>query len=95
MKTKMFLATATAALILMGSNVSASDSLLSPKAKELADSLAKVPGTTADMIDRSVKAGSPKHTEFVASLHKVPGTTSDMIVRTGPAVSPKLLEARR
>lgn len=91
MKTNMFLATATAALILIGSNVSASEPLFSPKAKELANSLAKVPGTTADMIDRSIKAGSPKHTEFVASLHKVPGTTADMVVRHARVGTPKLL----
>ena len=91
MKTKMFLATATAALILMDSNVSASEPLLSPKAKALADSLARVPGTTTDMSDRSVKSDSPKHIEFLASLSKVPGTPPDMIIRNGPAVPPRLL----
>lgn len=95
MKTKMFLTTATAALLITVSTGSASEPLLSPRAKELADSLARVPGTTADMIDRSVKASSPKLTEMTASLRKVPGTTPDMIVRNGPALSPKLLEARR
>jgi len=90
MKTKMFLATATAALILIGSNVSASEPLLSPKAKELADSLTRVPGTTVDMVDRSLKSGSPKHTEFVASLSKVSGTTPDMVVRHARLGTPKL-----
>ncbi|KAF0174449.1 MAG: hypothetical protein FD161_3589 [Limisphaerales bacterium] len=92
MKTKMFLATATAALILMGSNVSASEPLLSPKAKELADSLAKVPGATTDMVDRSIKAGSPKHVAFVESLRKERGTTPDVtIVRHASVSTPKHL----
>lgn len=91
MKTTMFLATATAALLITISTVSASEPLLAPRAKELADSLARVPGSTADMIDRSVKAGSPRHTEFVASLRKAPGTTADMIVRHARVGTPKLL----
>ena len=73
------------------STVSASEPLLSPKAKALADSLARVPGTTTDMIDRSVKSASPKHIAMMESLRRVPGTTPDMIVRNGPAVSPRLL----
>ena len=91
MKTTMLLATATAALLLTLGTASAAEPLLSPKGKELAASLARVPGTTADMIDRSVTASSPKHTEMVASLRKVPGTTQDMIVRWGPPVPPRLL----
>lgn len=92
MKTKMYLATATAALILNLSTVSASEALLSPRAKELADSLARMPGATTDMIDRSVKSGSPKHTELAASLSKVPGTTPDTtVVRVVPSVSPRAL----
>jgi len=92
MKTTVLLATATAALLLtLGTAAAAAEPLHSPKGKVLADSLARVPGTTADMIDRSVQAGSPKHNEFVASLRRVSGTTEDMIVRNGPAVSPRLL----
>ena len=91
MKTTLSLATAAAALLITVGAVSASEPLLSPRAKVLADSLARVPGTTTDMIDRSVKNGSPKHIAFVESLRRVPGTTEDMIVRWGPPVSPRLL----
>ena len=91
MKTTVLLATATAALLLTLGTASAAEPLHSPKGKVLADSLARGPGATADMIDRSVQTGSPKHNEFVASLRKVPGTTEDMIVRWGPPVSPRLL----
>ena len=91
MKTTLSLATATAALLITLGSASAAEPLLSPKAKALADSLARVPGTTADMIDRSVKNGSPKHIAMMESLRRVPGTTQDMIVRNGPAVSPRLL----
>lgn len=70
------------------STVSASEPLLSPKAKALADSLARVPGTTTDMIDRSLKNGSPKHVTFVESLRKDPGTTPD-VTRNVPTSSLK------
>lgn len=91
MKTTVLLATATAALLITLSPASSAEPLYSPKGKALADSLARVPGTTTDMIDRSVKNGSPKHIAFVESLRRVPGTTQDMIVRNGPHVSPRLL----
>lgn len=74
------------------STVSASEPLLSPKAKSLADSLARVPGTTTDMIDRSLKDGSPKHVAFVESLRKERGTTPDVtIVRHASVSTPKHL----
>jgi hypothetical protein len=90
MKTKVTLATATAALLMALSTVSASEPLLSPKAKVLADSLKKVPGTTADMIDRSPKNGSPKHLAFVESLRKESGTTPD-VTRNLPTSTPRLM----
>ena len=88
MKTTMVLATATAALLMALTTASASEPLLSPKAKVMADSLAKMPGTTADMIDRSLKNGSPKHIAFVESLRKDPGTTPD-VTRDVPTSSLK------
>lgn len=91
MKTTMLLATATAALLIALGTASAAEPLHTPKGKVLADSLARVPGTTTDMIDRSVKSASPKHIALMESLRRVPGTTEDMIVRWGPPVSPRLL----
>ena len=91
MKTTMLLATATAALLFTLGTASAAEPLHTPKGKVLADSLARVPGTTADMFDRSAKDGSPKHIAFVESIRRVPGTTPDMIVRNLPAVPPRLL----
>ena len=91
MKTTVLLAAATAALLLTLGTASAAEPLHSPKGKVLADSLARVPGTTPDMIDRSLKDGSPKHIAFVESIRRVPGTTPDMIVRNLPAVPPRLL----
>gem|GEM_PF-1238499 len=91
MKTTVLLAAATAAFLLTLGTASAAEPLHSPKGKVLADSLARVPGTTADMIDRSAKDGSPKHVAFMESINRVPGTTPDMIVRWGPPVPPRLL----
>ena len=78
MKTRMTLATATVALLMALTTVSANASLVSPKAKDLVDSLARMPGTTADMIDRTAKNGSPKHVASIESLRKDSGTTPDV-----------------
>ena len=91
MKKTLVLAVAVAGIFTLVAGASASEPLLSPKAKELADSLRKVPGTTPDMIDRSVKAGSPKALDLANAQRKVPGTTTDMLVRSGPAAPPRLL----
>lgn len=93
MKTTLSLATATAALLIVVGSVSASEPLLSPRAKEMADSLAKSGGVTLDVIDRSAQAGSGRQLEFAASLRKVSGTTEDMIVRGSSAVTPKLRDS--
>ena len=91
MKKTLVLAVAVAGIFTLVAGASASEPLLSPKAKELADSLRKVPGTTPDMIDRSVKAGSPKALDLANAQRKAPGTTTDMLVRSGPAAPPRLL----
>lgn len=91
MKTTLLLTVAVAGLMTLASRASAADALLSPKGKALADSFARVPGTTTDLIDRSLKTGSPKHLAMMESFRKVPGSTQDMIVRDGPTVPPKLL----
>ncbi len=91
MKKTLVLAVAVAGIFTLVAGASAGDPLLSPKAKELADSLRKVPGTTPDRIDRSVKAGSPKALDLANAQRKAPGTTTDMLVRSGPAAPPRLL----
>ncbi len=69
----------------------AGEPLLSPRAKELADSLRKVPGTTTDMIDRSIQPGTPRGRELAYSLRKVPSTGSsiDLAHAPRPTLSPK------
>ncbi|MCI0541550.1 MAG: hypothetical protein L0Z50_40650 [Verrucomicrobiales bacterium] len=83
MKTKLILATAIATFALTG-GLYAGDAALSPKAKDLRDSLRKVPGTTVDMIDRSTKIGSPKGLELAHSLRKVPSTGPRIDLAHGP-----------
>lgn len=84
-----------AALAVMALNatpsVQAGEPLLSPKAKALAHSLRKVPGTTPDLIDRSVKPGSPKALEFARSLRKVgiTGSSTDWVHAPRPTLSAK------
>ena len=60
MKKTLLLAATVAGIFTFGASAHAGDALLSPKAKAFADSLRTVPGTTPDLIDRSVRAGSPK-----------------------------------
>ncbi len=91
MKKTLLLAAAVAGIFTFGASAHAGDSLLSPKAKAFADSLRTVPGTTPDLIDRSVRAGSPKGLELTNAQRKAPGTTTDMLVRNGPAAPPRLL----
>jgi hypothetical protein len=69
--------------------VSAGEPLLSPRAQ--ANQIKTVPGTTPDMLDRSVKAGSPKGIAFAESFRKVPGTTQEMLVRNTGTTPPRLL----
>ena len=90
MKTKLILAAAVASLTLT-SGVYAGDAVLSPRAKEMRDSLRKLPGTTTDMIDRSAKAGSPKALDLAHSLRRVPSTGPSIDLAHGPrpTLSPK------
>jgi hypothetical protein len=93
MKTLNHLLVAAAAVVTLNATFSAQagQPLLSPKAKALADSLRKVPGTTPDMIDRSVKVGSPKAIALAESLRKVPSTgqSIDLVHVPRPTLSPK------
>lgn len=91
MKTTLLLAAATVAVLTTISAASAAEPLLSPKAKALADSLRTVPGSTTDMIDRSVSPGSPKGRELAYSLRKIPSTgpSVDLAHGSRPTLSPK------
>lgn len=90
MKTKLLIAAALAAMTL-STGAYAGDLFTSPKGAQLLNDLRKVPGTTADALDRSVKAGSPKAIEFAHSLRKAPVSTADVLVRNLPAAPPRLL----
>ena len=91
MKRTLLLAVAAAGFFTLATSANAADAVMSPKAKALADSLRKVPGTTIDMVDRSVKLGSPKAIALAESLRKVPSTGSSIDLAHGPrpTLSPK------
>lgn len=91
MKTMNYLLVAAAAAMTLTLTTQAGEPLFSPKAKELADSLRKVPGTTADMIDRSIQPGTPRSRELAYSLRKVPsiGTSIDLAHAPRPTLSPR------
>jgi hypothetical protein len=91
MKTTLFLAAAAVAVLTAFNAASAAEPLVSPKAKALADSLRTVPGSTMDMIDRSVLSGSPKGRELAYSLRKIPSTGPSVDLAHGPrpVLSPK------
>jgi len=69
----LLLATAVAGAFTLATSAHADDAFLSPKAKEVQDSLRTVPGTTPETIDRSPQPGTPKTREVAYSMRKVPG----------------------
>jgi hypothetical protein len=91
MKKTTLLALAVAGVFTLVATANAGEPLLSPKAKALADSLKTVPGTTPDLIDRSLKIGSPKALELANSVRKVPsaGPSIDLAHAPRPTMSPK------
>lgn len=91
MKKTILLAVAVAGVFTLMSNAFAGDALMSPRAQEQADSLKTVSGTTPDMINRSVMAGSPKSIALAQSLRKVAGTNNDLDLANAPRpnMSPK------
>ena len=91
MKTKVLLIAAAAATLTLANSALAGDALLSPRAKELQDSLRKVPGITEDRIDRSIQPGTPRGRELAYSLRKVPSTgqSIDLAHAPRPTLSPK------
>jgi len=70
MKAMKHLLVAAAATLTLTISAQAGEPLLSPKAEALADSLRKVPGTTPDMIDRSVQPGTPKPFEQITDAER-------------------------
>lgn len=93
MKRWNYLLVAAAAVVTLNVAFSAQagEPLLSPRAKEQADSLRKVPGATTEMLDRSVQPGTPKGRELAFSLRKVPSTgpSIDLAHAPRPTLSPK------
>src|SRR5438128_909505 len=90
MKKTLLLAVAFAGALTFVASANAGDAVMSPKAQEQADSLKMVPGTTPDMIDRSVRLGSPKQTEFAIALHTAPGTDTGRSIDLATAPRPNL-----
>src|ERR1043165_6052636 len=88
MKKTLLLAVAIAGVLGFAAGANAGEPLMSPRAKALADSLRKIPGTTPDMLDRSVKPGSPKAIALAESLRKVPSTGSTADLAHGPRPTP-------
>ena len=74
MKNILLFTLAAAGIFTLAANSQAADAVMSPKAKALADSLRIVPGTTPDMIDRTVI--SPKASALAESRRIVSSTPS-------------------
>jgi hypothetical protein len=65
-------------------SVQAADGTMSPKAREQADALKRVPGITQDRIDRSIPVGSAKARDLAASSRIVPGRSSGIDLAHAP-----------
>jgi hypothetical protein len=91
MKKTLLIAIAVAGVFTLAASAQAGDAVMSPRAKQMADSLKTVPGTTSDMIDRSIQPGTPKSRELAYSLRKVPSTgpSIDLAHAPRPTMSPK------
>jgi hypothetical protein len=85
------LAEAAVMTLMLTSRAFAGDLFFSPRAAQLRNDFRTVPGTTPDMLDRAVKAGSPKALALAHDFRKLPGTTPDMLARNLPAAPPRLL----
>jgi hypothetical protein len=91
MKTTSLLAIVAAVGLTFAGRAQAGEPALSPKAAQLRYDFRTVPGTTSDMIDRSVKAGAPKALALAHELRKVPSTGPSIDLAHGPRplLSPK------
>lgn len=84
MKKSIILAVAVAGAFTFAASVRAGDAVMSPKAREQADSHRTVSGTTPDLIDRSVHSASPKQWEFATSLHRTASQSSSVDLAHAP-----------
>lgn len=84
MKKTLILAVAVAGGLALASSVRAGDAIMSPRAQEQADSLRTAPGTTPDLLDRSIKSASPKVIELRESLRTVPSTGPSIDLTSAP-----------
>ena len=93
MKTNMFLLASAAAILTLTNSALAGDALLSPKAKELADSLKRVPSTgqSVDLAHGNNQYGNAKARQLAESLSKVTSTgpSIDLAHAPRPTMSPK------
>jgi hypothetical protein len=94
MKTVKHLLVAAAAVVALSVTLSAqaAEPLLSPKAKALADSLRKVPGTSSDVdLTKDRPIGNAKAWELARSFRTVPSTGPSIDLAHGPrpTLSPK------
>ena len=88
---QLLVAAAAVVTLTLTLNAQAGEPLFPPRAKEMADSLRKVSGTSSDMIDRSIQSGTPKGRELAYGLRKVPSTSPsvDLVHAPRPTLSPK------
>jgi hypothetical protein len=92
MKTTKHLLVAAVAAVTLTLSAQAGEPLLSPRAKELADSLRKVPSSGASVdLARNIQYGNAKARELTYSLRKVPSTgpSIDLAHAPRPTLSPK------
>jgi hypothetical protein len=93
MKTLNHLLAAVVVTLGVSLSAQAGEPLMSPKAKELADSLRKVPGTSANQPNLATNRpiGNAKAWDLAQSLRKVPSTgpSIDLAHAPRPTMSPK------
>lgn len=92
MKKTILLAIATAGIFTFAASAQAGEPLLSPKAKEQANSLRRVPTVASDVnLAKNRPVGNAKAWELARSFRKVPSTgpNIDLAHAPRPTMSPK------
>lgn len=76
-----------ALVALTAGSLMAGDSVMSPRARALAEDLRKVPVTSVDRVERTVTPGSPRGRASKVTV--APGTSSDRVERSAHVGSPR------
>ena len=95
---RLFFAAALLAALAFASRVLAHDTPVPPRVKALQKERITVPGSTADLLDRSIKPSSPRGQQMQQESVKIPAaraTDPDLVHAGRSTLPPKLQEQQK